>query len=153
MIAVRIGPDWRFSVVGSPEYFAQRPPPVTPHDLTDHNCINLRLTTAGGLYAWEFEKDGRKLGARVEGQLVFNSIFPIRDAAIDGHGLGNIPEFVARPSIERGELVEVLTDWSPYWQGFHLYFPHRRQPSPAFTVFLEAVRYRARQDNARQGRT
>jgi DNA-binding transcriptional LysR family regulator len=144
MIAVRIGPDWRFSVVGSSEYFAKRPPPVTPHDLTAHNCINLRLTTGRGLYAWEFEKEGRKLDVRVEGQLVFNSVLPIRDAAIDGHGLGNIPEFVARPHIERGELVEVLADWSPYWQGFHLYFPHRRQPSPAFAAFVEAVRYRAK---------
>ncbi len=142
MIAVRIGPDWRFSVVGSPAYFAERRRPVTPHDLTDHKCMNLRLKTGGGLYAWEFEKDGRKLDVRVDGQLVFNSIFPILDAAVDGHGLGNVPEFVARPYIERGEVVEVLADWSPYWQGFHLYFPHRRQPSPAFAAFVEAVRYR-----------
>lgn len=142
MIAVRIGPDWRFTVVGTPEYFAGRPRPQTPHDLTDHQCINLRLTTAGSLYAWEFRKDGRELNARVEGQLIFNSILPVLSAALDGHGLANVPEFMARPYIERGELIEVLADWSPVWQGFHLYYPNRRQASPAFTAFVEALRYR-----------
>lgn len=142
MIAVRIGPDWRFTIVGTPEYFARRSPPETPQDLTNHKCINLRLTTAGGLYAWELKKDGREINVRVEGQLIFNSILPVMAAALDGHGLGNVPEFMSRPYIERGELVEVLADWSPTWQGFHLYYPNRRQPSPAFTAFVEALRYR-----------
>lgn len=142
MIAVRIGPDWRFSVVATPEYFERHPPPLTPRELTNHQCINLRLTTAGGLYAWEFNKDGHELNVRVEGQLIFNSILPVLDAALDGHGLGNVPEFMARKYIESGELVEVLADWSPLWQGFHLYYPNRRQPSPAFTAFVEALRYR-----------
>lgn len=142
MIAVRIGPDWRFSVVGTPEYFTRRSRPETPQDLTNHQCINLRLTTAGSLYAWEFKKDGRELNVRVEGQLIYNSILPILSAALDGHGLANIPEFMARPHIERGELVEVLVDWSPIWQGYHLYYPNRRQPSPAFTAFVDALRYR-----------
>jgi len=142
MIAVRIGPDWRFSVVASPDYFARRPQPQNPQDLTDHHCINLRLSTAGALYAWEFKKDGREVNVRVEGQLIFNSILPVLDAALDGHGLANVPEFMSRPYIERGELVEVLADWSPTWQGFHLYYPNRRQPSPAFTAFVEALRYR-----------
>lgn len=142
MIAVRIGPDWRFSVVATPDYFARRPQPQNPQDLTDHQCINLRLSTAGALYAWEFKKDGRELNVRVEGQLIFNSILPVLDAALDGHGLANVPEFMSRPYIERGELVEVLADWSPTWQGFHLYYPNRRQPSPAFTAFVEALRYR-----------
>ena len=142
MIAVRIGPDWRFSVVATPDYFARRPLPQSPQDLTNHQCINLRLSTAGALYAWEFKKDGRELNVRVEGQLIFNSILPVFDAALDGHGLANVPEFMSRPYIERGELVEVLADWSPTWQGFHLYYPNRRQPSPAFTAFVEALRYR-----------
>lgn len=142
MIAVRIGPDWRFSIVATPDYFARRPPPQNPQDLTNHQCINLRLSTAGALYAWEFKKEGREVNVRVEGQLIFNSILPVLDAALDGHGLANVPEFMSRPYIERGELVEVLADWSPIWQGFHLYYPNRRQPSPAFTAFVEALRYR-----------
>jgi DNA-binding transcriptional LysR family regulator len=143
MIAVRIGPDWRFTVVGTPDYFEGRSPPQSPQDLTNHSCINLRLTTAGGLYAWELKKDGRELNVRVEGQLIFNSILPVLTAALDGHGLANVPEYMARPYIERGDLVEVLADWSPTWQGFHLYYPNRRQPSPAFTAFVEALRYRS----------
>lgn len=143
MIAVRIGPDWRFATVATPDYFERHPPPETPQDLTSHSCINLRLTSAGSLYAWEFRKDGRELNVRVEGQLIFNSILPVLGAALDGNGLANLPEFMARPHIERGELVEVLADWAPVWQGFHLYYPNRRQPSPAFTAFVDALRYRA----------
>jgi DNA-binding transcriptional LysR family regulator len=142
MIAVRIGPDWRFSVVGSPEYFERRSRPEVPQDLTNHECINLRLTTAGGLYAWEFKKGTRALDVRVEGHLIFNSVQPILKAALDGHGLGNVPEYMTRELIARGELIEVLADWCPYWQGYHIYYPNRRQPSPAFTAFVEALRYR-----------
>jgi DNA-binding transcriptional LysR family regulator len=142
MIAVRIGPDWRFAVVGSPEYFAERSAPQTPQDLTNHKCINVRLTTAGGLYAWEFKKDGRELNVRVDGQLTFNSSVPVLNAAIDGHGLAYIPEDLAKPHIQAGRLREVLGDWCPYFQGYHLYYPHRRQASPAFSLLVETLRYR-----------
>ena len=142
MIAVRIGPDWRFTVVASPDYFEHRAVPKVPQDLTSHQCINLRLTSAQSLYAWEFRKDGRALDVRVEGQLIFNSVIPILGAALDGHGLACVPEYMSRPHIERGELVEVLADWSPTWQGYHLYYPNRRQPSPAFTALIDALRHR-----------
>lgn len=142
MIAVRIGPDWRFTVVGTPDYFERRSKPETPHELTNHSCINMRLTTAGGMYAWEFKKDGRELNVRVEGQLAFNSVIPVLNAALDGHGLAYVPEDLTKPYLDRGELVEVLADWSPNWQGYHLYYPSRRQASPAFSTFVEAIRYR-----------
>jgi DNA-binding transcriptional LysR family regulator len=142
MVAVRIGPDWRFGVVGTPAYFERRSKPETPQDLTNHECINLRLTTAGGLYAWEFKKGPRQMDVRVEGRLVFNSVLPILGAALDGLGLANLPEYMVRPYLKSGELVEVLADWSPQWQGYHIYYPNRRQPSPAFTAFVEALRYR-----------
>jgi DNA-binding transcriptional LysR family regulator len=143
MVAVRIGPDWRFTVVATPEYFERRDPPLAPQDLTNHQCINLRLTTAGGLYAWEFRKDGRDINVRVDGQLIFNSILPVLGAALDGHGLAYVPEYMARSHIERGELTEVLGDWSITWQGYHLYYPNRRHPSPAFAALVDALRYRA----------
>ena len=142
MIAVRIGPDWRFAVVGSPSYFERRSPPQTPQELTNHSCINLRLNSAGGLYAWEFEKDGRELRVRVEGQLTFNSAVSVLNAATDGVGLGYVPEDLARPHIAEGRLVEVLVDWCPLLQGYHLYYPNRRQASPAFALLLEMLRYR-----------
>ncbi|RFB80742.1 LysR family transcriptional regulator [Methylovirgula sp. 4M-Z18] len=142
MIAVRIGPDWRFAVVGSPSYFERRSPPQTPQDLTNHNCINQRLPSAGGLYAWEFEKDGRELRVRVEGQQTFNSAIPILNTALDGLGLGFVPEDLARPYIADGGLIEVLADWCPLFQGYHLYYPNRRQASPAFALLVEMLRYR-----------
>lgn len=140
MIAVRIGPDWRMAVVAAPAYFARRPPPHTPHELTGHNCINLRLISYGGLYAWEFERGGRKLNVRVEGQLVFNSSAPILDAALGGHGVGCIPEDMAEPHLRAGRLVRVLEEWCPAFVGYHLYYPSRRQASPAFSAVLEALR-------------
>jgi DNA-binding transcriptional LysR family regulator len=143
MIAVRIGPDWRMAVVGAPSYFAGRTPPRTPHDLTGHACINLRLVTYGGLYPWEFERKGQKLNVRVEGQLVFNSSTPILTAALAGHGLACVPEDMAQPHIDGGELVRVLEDWCPVFSGYHLYYPSRRQSSPAFSVLVDALRYRA----------
>ena len=143
MIAVRIGPDWRFATVATPGYFSRHPAPEAPPDLTGHSCINLRLTTAGALYAWEYAKDGRQLNVRVEGQLTFNSILPILGAALDGHGIAFVPEHMARPHIKRGDLVEVLADWSITWQGYHLYYPNRRQASPAMNAFVDAVRYRS----------
>ncbi len=142
MIAVRIGPDWRFAVVGSPAYFERRSTPETPQDLTNHNCINLRLNSAGGLYAWEFEKDGRELRVRVEGQLAFNSAVSVLNAAIDGLGVGYVPEDLARPHIAEGRLIDVLADWCPDVQGYHLYYPSRRQLSPAFALLVDTLRYR-----------
>jgi DNA-binding transcriptional LysR family regulator len=142
MVAVRIGPDWRFAIVGSPSYFERRSPPLTPQDLTNHNCITLRLTSAGSIYAWELKRGTVDLNARVEGQLTFNSIVPVLEAAVDGSGLAHVPEPLARPYIAEGRLVEVLTDWNPFWQGYHLYYPSRRHHSPAFAAFLQAFRYR-----------
>lgn len=143
MIAVRIGPDWRFLVVGAPAYFARRSAPEHPRDLTNHLCVNLRMASAGGLYAWEFEKDGRELEVRVGGQIICNSIFSVLDAAIDGLGLAYVPEDLARSKIEAGQLCAVLDDWCPAIQGYHLYYPNRRLASPAFARFVDALRYRA----------
>ncbi len=143
MIAVRIGPDMRMAVVGSPSYFAKRSPPKKPQDLTDHNCINLRLATYGGLYAWEFEKGDRELKVRVEGQLVFNGAFQMLNAALDGFGLAYVPDDVAQPHLAKGRLKRVLEDWCPPYSGYHLYYPSRRQSSPAFTLLVDALRYRS----------
>lgn len=142
MIAVRIGPDWRFVVVGTPGYFSRRSPPEHPSDLTNHQCINLRLPSAGGLYAWEFEKDGRELNVKVSGQLGFDSIMPILNAALDGHGLAYVPEDLALSHIQAGRLRMVLTDWCPYIQGYHLYYANRRLAAPAFARLVDALRYR-----------
>ncbi|MBV8103304.1 MAG: LysR family transcriptional regulator [Hyphomicrobiales bacterium] len=142
MIAVRIGPDVRFAVVGAKSYFAKRPAPKTPQDLIGHNCINLRLPTYGGLYAWEFEKGGRELRVRVEGQLVFSSVFQALDAALAGLGLGYVPEDLAEAHLAKGRLERALEDWSAPWSGYHLYYPHRRQSSPAFALIVDALRYR-----------
>src|SRR5882724_8499018 len=134
MIAVRIGPDMRMAVVGAPSYFAKRSLPKKPQDLTDHNCINLRLPTYGGLYAWEFEKGGRELKVRVEGQLVFNGTTQMLNAALAGFGLAYVPEELAQPHLAQGHLKRVLEDWCPPFPGYHLYYPSRRQPSAAFAV-------------------
>ncbi|WP_202304394.1 LysR family transcriptional regulator [Dryocola clanedunensis] len=144
MIAVRLGPDWRLCVVGSPAYFASRPIPADPRELTDHNCINIRHSINGGVYVWEFENKGRKVNVRVSGQLTANSNIPILNGALDGIGLAYIPDFMAQPYIEDGRLVEVLADWSPYFDGFHLYYPNRRNTTPAFAAFVEAVRYKGK---------
>ena len=141
-VAVRIGPDMRSAVVGAPAYFAQRPRPKTPQDLTAHTCINLRLPTHGGLYAWEFEKDGRELRVRVEGQLVFNATGPMLDAALAGFGLAYVPEDSVRAHLADGVLIRVLADWCPPFPGYHLYYPSRRQPTPAFALLVNALRYR-----------
>ena len=141
MIAVRIGPDMRMVVVGSPDYFARRAPPESPHDLTAHDCINLRLPTHGGLYAWEFEKDGHEVKVRVEGQLTFNSSTPRLKAALAGFGLAFVPEDMAQDDIAGGRLIQVLGDWCPTFPGYHLYYPSRRQSSPALALFIDALRY------------
>lgn len=144
MVSVRIGPDIRFAVVGTKSYFAKHAAPKAPQDLVAHNCINLRLPTHGGLWAWDFERNGRELKARVDGQLVFNNIFQVRDAALDGAGLAYIPEDLAHPYLARGQLLWVLEAWSPPWPGYHLYYPSRRQASPAFALIVDALRYRGK---------
>jgi DNA-binding transcriptional LysR family regulator len=142
MIAVRIGPDIRFAVVGAKSYFAKRWVPKTPQELVSHSCINLRLPTYGGLYAWEFAKGTRELKVRVEGQLVFNSIFDVLEAALAGFGIAFVPEDMAQPHLVKGRLTRVLEDWCPPWSGYHLYYPSRRQPPPAFVLVVDALRYR-----------
>jgi DNA-binding transcriptional LysR family regulator len=143
MIAVRIGPEVRFAVVGATSYFATRRPPMTPQELTSHTCINLRLSTHGGVWAWEFERDGRELKVRVEGQIVVNGIFQVLDAALDGFGLAYVPEDLAAAHLKSGCLMRVLDEWCPPWPGYHLYYPSRRQTSPAFALLVDARRYRA----------
>jgi DNA-binding transcriptional LysR family regulator len=142
MIAVRIGPDFRFAVVGAPSYFASRSRPKKPQDLTSHDCINLRLPTYGGLYAWEFEKRGRELKVRVEGQLVFNNIALRLEAVLAGLGLAYLPEDQVQKHIADGRLIRVLVDWCPPFSGYHLYYPSRRQPTPAFALVVNALRWR-----------
>ncbi len=142
MIAVRVGPDLRMAVVGSPAYFRHHPKPKSPHDLTRHNCITIRLPTHGGIFAWEFEKKGQELKVRVEGQLVFNNIALRLGAALEGLGLAYMPEDLVRAHVQSGALVHVLQDWCPSFPGYHLYYPSRRQSSPAFTVLRDALRYR-----------
>jgi len=142
MVSVPIGPEIRFAVVGAPSYLARRAPPTTPQDLTSHACINLRLPTRGELYAWEFEKGGRELRVRVEGQLIFSGIFHVLTAALDGFGLAYVPEDIARPHLAAGRLAWVLEDWSPPFPGYRLYYPSRRQASPAFALLVEALRHR-----------
>jgi DNA-binding transcriptional LysR family regulator len=143
MIAVRIGPDMRMAVVGSPSYFATRPKPRTPQDLTVHNCINLRLPTYGGLYAWEFEKGERELKVRVEGQLVFNNVGLRLNAVLAGLGLAYMPEDQVMVHLADGRLMRVLADWCPPFPGYHLYYPSRRQATPAFSLLVDALRCRA----------
>jgi DNA-binding transcriptional LysR family regulator len=143
MISVRLTPDIRFTVVGAPSYLAGRTIPQTPQDLVGHTCVNLRLPTYGGLYAWEFEKDGREVRVRVEGQVIFNSIFQILKACVEGLGLAHMPEDMAEPYLADGRLVKVLDDWCPRWEGYHIYYPSRRQSLPAFALLIEALRYRA----------
>ena len=142
MIAVRIGPDMRMAAVASPAYFLSRKPPRTPRDLARHSCINLRFPTRGGLYAWEFEKTGQILNVRVEGQLIVNEIGLELQAARDGLGVAYLPEDYAKADIEAGRVTRVLESWCPPFSGYHLYFPSRRQQSPAFALLVEALRYR-----------
>jgi DNA-binding transcriptional LysR family regulator len=142
MIAVRIAPDLRMAVVASPVYFAQRPQPQTPQDLAAHACINLRLPTHGGLYAWEFERQGHELNVRVEGQLVFNSSAQILKAVLAGFGVACVPEDMVQQHIDSNQLIRVLEAWCPPFQGYHLYYPSHRQSSPAFALVVEALRHR-----------
>jgi len=152
MIAVPIGPDERMAVVASPSYFAKLPPPTAPADLTRHNCIRLRLQTHGGLYAWEFEKDGREVRVRVDGQATFSGSGPMLEAVLDGFGLAYLPRGVVEPWLAKGTLVEALADWLPPFPGYHLYYPSRRQMTPAFSIVLEALRYSPSKPGDRRGR-
>ena len=142
MVAVRIGPELRMAVVGAPSYFERRPRPKRPQELTAHECINIRLPTYGGIYAWEFEKRGRGLKVRVEGQLVFNNMTLRMNAVMAGFGLAYLPEDQVRTQLADGRLIRVLADWCPSFPGYHLYYPSRRQPTPAFSLLVEALRHR-----------
>ena len=142
MIAVRIAPDMRMAVVGAPSYFKKRSEPRKPQNLIEHNCINLRLPTHGGVYAWEFEKAGRELRVRVEGQLTFNATAQMLNAALAGLGLAYVPEGMVEPHIAKGVLKRVLADWCLPYTGYHLYYPSRRQSSAAFALVVDALRYR-----------
>ena len=142
MIAVRIGPEMRMAVVASPAYFKRNPPPHSPHDLTGHNCINIRLPTYGGLFPWGLEKGGQEVKVRAEGQLVFNNLGLRLNSALDGLGLAYLPEDQVLPHIGKGRLVRVLEDWCPKFPGYHLYYPSRRHSSPALRILIEKLRYR-----------
>jgi DNA-binding transcriptional LysR family regulator len=142
MIAVRIGPVARMIAVAAPSCFDEHPPPSTPQELTGHRCINLRLPSYGGFYAWEFEKDGQDVRVRVEGQVGFNGVPQVIRAALDGYGIAFIHEDVVLEHLDAGRLIRVLDDWCPPFPGYHLYFPSRRHPSPAFTMLVDALRHR-----------
>lgn len=142
MIAVAIGPALRLAVVASPGYFAAHPAPKQPRDLTDHRCINQRMLTSGGLYVWDFERRGRKVNVRVDGPLIFNTSPPQVDAGLAGLGVALLPEDEVMAHVSAGRLVRVLEDWCPKFAGYHLYYPSRRQPSPAFSLVLDALRFR-----------
>lgn len=141
MIAVRIGPDVRMAVVGAPGYFSTRLPPKKPQDLTEHDCINMRLPTHGGLLPWDFKKGSREVNVRVEGTLIFNGFRQIVDAALEGMGLAFVLEEVVQRHIDEGRLVRVLDDWCSVFSGYHLYYPNRRQQSPAFALIVDSLRY------------
>ncbi len=142
MISARIGPDFCLAVVGAPSYFANHVEPQHPKDLVNHTCINFRLPSSGGLYAWEFEEEGREIRIRVDGQVSFNNTFDLLEAVLDGFGLAYIPEEIILPYVDDGRIVRVLQRFSPYWDGYHLYYPSRRQSSPAFIAVLDALRHR-----------
>ena len=153
MIAVRIGPDLRLAIVAAPSYFAARPEPKSPQDLVHHNCINFRQPSAGGLYAWEFEKRGRELRVRVDGQLVFNGAYQVLNAARGGFGLACILEDMVQADLAEGRLKRVLGDWCAPFSGYHLYYPSRRQPSPAFALLVSALRFNKGDANNRATRS
>jgi DNA-binding transcriptional LysR family regulator len=140
MVAVRISEDVRMAVVASPGYLAERPAPALPQDLTAHQCINMRLPTYGNVYAWEFEKDGQALQVQVGGQCTFNTTPQMLQAALDGYGFAYVPEDLALGHLAAGRLLRVLDDWCPTWPGYHLYYPSRRQSSPAFALIVDALR-------------
>lgn len=142
MISLRISADLRMAVVGAPTYFEGRAKPDVPQDLIEHSCIKLRLPTHGAFYAWEFQKDGQELKVRIQGRTAFNTVGMMRQAALDGFGLAYLPEDQVDTAINEGKLVRVLADWCPLRPAYHLYYPSRRQHSPAFALVIEALRYR-----------
>jgi DNA-binding transcriptional LysR family regulator len=142
MIAVPIGPQMRMAVVASPAYFDRYPPPKTPQDMTAHKCINTRLPTYGGVFSWGLEKKGREVKVRGEGQLTFNSLAMRLSSALDGLGVAYMPEDQVLPYVAEGRLVRVLEDWCPPFPGYHLYYPSRRQQSPALALLVDILRYR-----------
>lgn len=141
MVAVRIGPDMRLAIVGSPSYFESHEIPQTPHDLQHHRCINMRLPTAGGLYHWEFEKEGKSLRVRVEGQLILNLLSERIDAVLSGFGVACVPEDTIQSAVKSGKLIQVLSDWCPMFSGYYFYYPSRKQHPPAFALLIDALRY------------
>ncbi|EGO3662871.1 LysR family transcriptional regulator, partial [Escherichia coli] len=141
MVAVRIGPDMRMAVVGAPAYFAANPAPETPHELQNHRCINMRLPTAGGLYHWEFEREGKPLRVKVDGQLTCSPLPERIDAALSGFGIACVPEDMVQEYIESGKLIQVLQEWCPTFPGYYLYYPSRKQHPPAFALLIDALRY------------
>jgi DNA-binding transcriptional LysR family regulator len=141
MIAIPIGPSMRMAVVGSPGYIKAHGTPGTPSELTRHRCINLRLPTHGGLYAWEFEEGGREVQVRVAGQVTFNSIHPMLEAALEGFGLAYLTAAMVQPLVEQGRLISVLSEWLPPFSGYHLYYASRRQMTPAFRLVVDALRH------------
>ncbi|MFT4271769.1 MAG: LysR family transcriptional regulator [Pantoea sp.] len=143
MVAVRIGPDWRMVVVAAPEYFVQHGMPETPYELQNHNCINMRLPTLGGIYSWEFQKDGKEIRVKVEGQLIFNNLASRVDAALTGMGVAYVPEDCVRKYVDEGKLQIALDDWCAPFAGYYLYYPSRKQHTAAFSKLIEAVRYQA----------
>jgi DNA-binding transcriptional LysR family regulator len=142
MISLRISADLRMAVVGAPSYFEGRAKPDVPQDLIEHSCIKLRLPTHGAFYAWEFQKDGQELKVRILGRTAFNTVGMMRKAALDGFGLAYLPEDQVDTAIAEGKLIRVLADWCPPRPAYHLYYPSRRQHSPAFALVIEALRYR-----------
>ncbi len=142
MVAVPIGPEQRLVPVASPAYFEHHPPPATPQELVSHTCINLRLISSGTIYAWEFAREGRPLRVRLDGQLIFSSIHLAVDAALKGYGIAFVPEDGVREHVARGALVQILNEWCPPISGFHLYYPSRRQHSPAFQAVVDVLRHR-----------
>jgi DNA-binding transcriptional LysR family regulator len=142
MVAVRIAPDMRMAIVGTPAYFERHPRPETPQDLTQHECIGIRLPTHGGLLPWEFDKDGRSITVRVEGQLIFNTMSLALRAVLDGLGLGYCLDDMAAEAIADGRLIRVLEDWCEPFPGYHIYYPSRRQLSPALRLLIDALRFR-----------
>jgi DNA-binding transcriptional LysR family regulator len=142
MIAVRIGPDLRMAVVGAPSYFRKCSEPKKPQDLVGHNCINLRLPSHGGVYAWEFERGEREIKVRVEGQITCNGTHQMLTAALAGLGLAYIPQEMVEPYLAKGRLKRVLEDWCQPYSGYHLFYPSRRQSSAAFRLVVDALRYR-----------
>ena len=142
MVAVPIGPDMKMAVAGSPGYFVAHGSPRTPDELANHNCINLRHQAKGGMSVWDLEKDGRAVNVRVQGQFVVNDIALVRQGAIEGLGLCYLPKDYLQAGLDAGDLVQVLEEWCPPFPGYHLYYPSRRQQSPALAAFVAAVRYR-----------